>query len=126
MPGADRGYRSGLTKSVRTDRRGQAQSGLVVRCGQEHADKAWVLRSCADRSEAAYWEAWFAAEYGLPTARFHGPGRSPAMGDEDRQRLFDSLDTETRAKALMHDLNLHPDFPHHRPQGGARRQCLNL
>ena len=126
MHRADRGYRIGLTKSVRTDSRGQAQSGLVVRCGQEHADKAWVLRSCADRSEAAYWEAWFAAEYGLPTARFHGPGRSPAMGDEDRQRLFDSLDTETRAKALMHDLNLHPDFPHHRPQGGARRQCLNL
>src|SRR3546814_7135218 len=26
----------------------------------------------------------------------------------------------------MHFLNLHPYFPHHRPQGGARRQCLNL
>ena len=30
------------------------------------------------------------------------------------------------AKQLMEDLLLHPDFPHHRPQGGARRQTLDL
>ena len=32
----------------------------------------------------------------------------------------------TRAKALMDDLLLHPDFPHHRPQNGARRSTINL
>ena len=122
----DRGYRIGLTKSLRIPRRDRPQSGLVVRCNQERADKAWILRSCTSRSEAAYWEAWFAAEYGLPTALFHGQGRDLVMGEDDLQRLFGSLDTERRAKELMADLHLHPGFPHHRPHNGARRLCLNL
>ncbi|HEU5084971.1 MAG TPA: UvrD-helicase domain-containing protein [Acidimicrobiales bacterium] len=126
MQRADRGYRIGLTKAIRSDSRGRPESGLVVRANQEHADKAWILRSCADRAEAAYWEAWFAATYGLPTALFHGVGRNLVMGDDDLRRLFDSVDTEGRAKELMRDLHLHPEFPHHRPQNGARRQCLDL
>src|SRR5690606_28836391 len=36
------------------------------------------------------------------------------------------LDTDSRAKDLMEDLDLHPDFPHIRPYGGGRRQTLNL
>ena len=126
MHRADRGYRIGLTKSIRSDSRGKRQSGLVVRMGQEHADAAWILRTCATREDAAYWEAWFAARYGLPTALFHGLGRSLAMGEEHLERLFASLDTETAAKAIFDDLALHPEFPHHRPQNGARRQSLNL
>ena len=27
---------------------------------------------------------------------------------------------------LMEDLDLHPDYPHYRPQNGARRQSVNL
>ena len=34
------------------------------------------------RGEAAYWESWFAAQYGLPTACFHAVGRDLAMDDE--------------------------------------------
>jgi len=126
MHRVDRGYRIGLTRTVRADSRGRAQSGLVVRTGQELGDKAWILRACTDRAEAAYWEAWFAATYGLPTAVFHGVGRNLSMDDEHRRRLYESVDTEGRAKELVRDLHLHPDFPHHRAQGGGRLQCLNL
>ena len=51
---ADRGYRVGQTKSVRIEQRRQA-AGSASSCGctQEHADKLWVLRVCADSSEAS-------------------------------------------------------------------------
>ena len=56
------------------------QHGLVVRCNQEHADAAWILKSCDSLAEAAYFESFFAAEYGLPTACFHSLGREPGDG----------------------------------------------
>jgi DNA helicase-2/ATP-dependent DNA helicase PcrA len=126
MHRSDRGYRVGLTKSVRPGRRGAPESGFRVRLLQEHADKMWVLRVCDTRGDAAFWESWFAARYGLPTACFHGLGRELAMDDELLQRLYSELDTTTSAKLLMDDLDLHADFPHHRAQGGGRRQSLNL
>jgi DNA helicase II / ATP-dependent DNA helicase PcrA len=126
MQRADRGYRIGLTRAVRADGRGRMASGLMVRTNQEHADRAWILKVCGSRSDAAYWESYFAAEYGLPTALFHGVGRDLAMGEDQLARLYLELDTDSRAKALMDDLDLHPDFPHHRPANGARRGSLNL
>jgi DNA helicase-2/ATP-dependent DNA helicase PcrA len=123
---ADRGYRIGLTKSIRANSRGVEDLGLRVRANQEHADKMWVLRVCGSRAEAAYWESWFAARYGLPTACFHGVGRDLAMDDGWLRRLYDELDTPTAAKALMEDLDLHAEYPHARPQNGGRRQALNL
>ncbi|HYI60270.1 MAG TPA: UvrD-helicase domain-containing protein [Acidimicrobiales bacterium] len=126
MERADRGFRLGLTRAVRSDSQGKRAFGLSVRTNQEHADRAWVLKVCDTRAEAGYWEAFFAAEYGLPTACFHGLGRRLTLDDEWIERLYLGLDTASRAKALMEDLDLHPDFPHHRPANGGRRQTLNL
>jgi len=121
----DRGWRIGLTESVRTVDEVDVL-GPRVRVNQERADGLWFLRVCESRAEASYWESLYAAEYGLPTACFHGDGRKLAMGDEELQRLFEALDTDTRVKDLMADLDLHPEFPHIRPNGGGRRQTLNL
>ena len=105
---------------------GRVEQGLRVRINQEHADRAWVLRVCDSRAEAAYHEARFAAMYGLPTALFHGLGRNLVMDDSWLARLYDEVDTRTAAKQLMEDLDLHPSFPHYRPANGGRRQTLNL
>ncbi len=105
---------------------GKVQHGLFVRCNQEHADAAWILKMCDTMAEAAYFESFFAAEYGLPTACFHSTGRDLAMDDEWLRRLYESIDTETRAKLLMEDRLHASDFPHHRPQNGARRSTINL
>ncbi|CAN5738233.1 hypothetical protein BH20ACT2_BH20ACT2_04810 [soil metagenome] len=126
MERADRGFRVGLTMSVRPSRQGVHEPGVRVRLNQEHGDRVWILRVCASRAEAAYAEAFFAAQYGLPTALFVGLGRNLAMDEDHLRRLYLELDTAGRAKALMDDLDLHPDFPHHRPQNGAHRQTLNL
>ena len=123
---ADRGWRIGLTKSVRVGRRGKPDVRPRVRLNQERGDALWLLSVCHSRAEASYWEAFFAAEYGLPTALFHGQGRDLVMGEEHLIRLFDELDTETRAKELMEACDLHPEFPHLRPAGGGRRQTLNF
>jgi DNA helicase-2/ATP-dependent DNA helicase PcrA len=123
---ADRGWRLGLTKSVRVGAGGLSEPGPRVRLNQERGDALWILTVCDSRAEAAYWEAFFAAEYGLPTALFHGQGRDLAMGEDQLIRLFSELDTETRAKELMGACDLHADFPHLRSGGGGRRQTLNL
>ncbi|MDZ7679593.1 MAG: 3'-5' exonuclease [Acidimicrobiales bacterium] len=112
---ADRGFRIGQAMSERPARAGRSDPGVRVRVNQEHADKLWILRVCDSRGEAGYWESWFAAEYGLPTVCFHGGGRSLAMDDEQIDRLYLELDTTSRAKALIDDLDLHLEFPHAMP-----------
>jgi DNA helicase-2/ATP-dependent DNA helicase PcrA len=126
MERIDRGFRVGLTKSVRPVAAGRFEQGIRVRINQEHADRAWILRVCDSRAEAAYWEAFYAAQYGLPTTLFHGLGRNLAMDDSWLARLFDEVDTRSRAKDLMEDRDLHPAFPHYSPANGERRQTLNL
>ncbi|WP_409013322.1 UvrD-helicase domain-containing protein [Deinococcus sp.] len=122
----DRGYRLGLTMGARVNSEGRSDYGYRVRLNQEYGDKVWVLRICDSRADAAFWEALYAARYGLPTALFHGVGRRLAMNEEHLQRLFSELDTADSAMRLMNDLHLHPDYPHHRPQNGQRRQSVNL
>jgi DNA helicase-2/ATP-dependent DNA helicase PcrA len=123
---ADRGYRIGRTRAVRKNSHGKDDVGDRVSVIQEHGDALWVLRVCDSKAEASYWESFFAASYGLPTACFHAIGRELAMDTAMLERLYLELDTATPAKRLMDDLLLHPEFPHHRPQNGARRQTLNL
>jgi DNA helicase-2/ATP-dependent DNA helicase PcrA len=122
---ADRGWRIGLTKTVRPSVVGRDDPGYRG-LHQEHADALWILQVCRTRPEAAYWESWFSAEYGLPTALFHGLGRNLSMDDSLLQKLFAELDTSSRAKRLLDELDLHPEFPHYRAMGGGRRQTLNL
>jgi DNA helicase-2/ATP-dependent DNA helicase PcrA len=126
MQRTDKGYRVGLTSALRSNSVGKKEVGVRVRVNQEHADKVWILRVCETRAEAGFWEAWFAATYGLPTAVFHDCGRGLLMDQPWLDRLFDELNTEGNAKQLMEDLDLHPDYPHHRPQNGMRRQSVNL
>ncbi|MDQ6840089.1 MAG: UvrD-helicase domain-containing protein, partial [Actinomycetota bacterium] len=126
MQRADRGYRVGICHSMRQSSAGFLDHRARVRVNQEHADKIWILRTCDSRAEAGFWEAWYAATYGLPTACFHDVGRNLVMDQGWLDRLYIELDTATAAKRLMDDLDLHPEYPHHRPQNGARRQSLNL
>ena len=123
---ADRGYRVGRTKAIRRTDRGNADFGFRVRLSHEHGDQLWVLRVCDSLGEAAYWESWFAAQYGLPTTCFHAVGRDLALDDRWIAHLYDELDTATAAKQLMEDWLIHQEFPHHRPQNGTRRQSINL
>jgi DNA helicase-2/ATP-dependent DNA helicase PcrA len=126
MERIDRGFRIGRTKSTRTDSRGRADLGPRVRLAQEHGDRLWILGVYATSEDAAWWEAWFSAQYGLPTACFHDSGRRLAMGQGALDRLFESVDTRSRAKDLLEDLDLLVEFPHLVPQNGGRRQTLNL
>jgi DNA helicase II / ATP-dependent DNA helicase PcrA len=123
---ADRGYRVGMTKSLRSNNYGKEDLGFRIRATQEHADKLWVLKTTSSYEEAWYYEAYYAAKYGLPTIVFHSDGRKLRMSDEWFFRLFQEVDTITNAHCLMQDLWLHPEFPHYRPQNGDKRQTLNL
>ncbi len=123
---ADRGFRIGRTTGMRSSSDGHSVAGHLVRSNQEHADAMWLLRTCRSVEEASFYETLFAARYGLPTACFHANGRALAMNDAWLSRLYAEIDTRSRAKPLFDELLLHPDFPHHRPQNGARRSTINV
>ena len=123
---ADRGYRIGITTGRRQNDYGREEIGFKVRVAQENADKLWVLKATDSYEEAVYYEAYFAAQYGLPTMVFHSVGRKLKVSDELIFKLFQEVDTIGNAHRLMQDLWLHPEFPHYRPQNGLRRQTLNL
>jgi DNA helicase-2/ATP-dependent DNA helicase PcrA len=109
---ADRGWRVGLAGAARWCR--------------VDADKAWILRVGPTREEAAWWESWYAAAYGLPNCPFAATGRRPALDDAAIVNLYEALDTGSAAKALMDDLDLHPDFPHLRPPDGGSGATIEL
>lgn len=122
----DVGFRIGQAKGSRSgDKFGHKSSiGIATRGNQESADKMWVLKSCITRSEANYWEYYFAFKYGIPTLIFHTSGRSMQFTQQQVNRLFSEIDTAERASKLMSDLNIDPRFPHHRPKGtSGNKSC---
>ncbi|HSK90193.1 MAG TPA: UvrD-helicase domain-containing protein [Euzebyales bacterium] len=123
---ADRGYRIGVTTGGCAPVAGHDGAPGVVRGDREPADKLWILRVCDDLAAAACWEARFAAAYGLPAAGFPGRGRRPATDEPWPTGRCEDLDTVMRAKELMADHELHPEYPHHRPATAARRQSVTL
>jgi ATP-dependent DNA helicase UvrD/PcrA len=104
------GYRIGLTKGAR--------AGSV---NHETGDRLWILATCDSRADANYLESYLATQYGLPTMVVHGRGRRMGMPQAHIARLYAEIDTELRAKQLMADLRVFPDYPHHRP-GATTRQ----
>ncbi|HEY3228831.1 MAG TPA: UvrD-helicase domain-containing protein, partial [Roseiflexaceae bacterium] len=117
----DKGYRIGLTRGYRSEgRRYGVVNGLDVRVRQEHADKAWILRVCADRAEAAFYEQFFAITYGIPTMIFDVTGRGDlSITQETIDRLYAAIDTRSHAERLMNDLAIFEDYPHIQPSGSS-------
>src|SRR5262249_28849067 len=104
-------------------------NGLDVRVRQERADKAWILRVCADRAEAAFYEQFFAITYGIPTMIFDVTGRGDLnITQETIDRLFAAIDTRSHAECLMNDLAIFEDYPHIQPSGssGSTREARML
>jgi DNA helicase-2/ATP-dependent DNA helicase PcrA len=124
------GYRIGITRGVRAGGQGAIVSGLQIRTNQEVADKLWILTVCNSAADAQYFESYFAALYGLPTMVFHVRGRRMILTQNHIDRLFREVDTRSRAEALMTDVFLFPEYPHHRPsattRGGVSRKIVNF
>ena len=110
----DRGWRIGVTSSVRVDRKGAAGSPDPG-CA---STRSTLTSSGSSRSATRE----RTPRCGRPSSRpstgcrrplFHGIGRKLLMGEQRLEQLYDMLDTESRAKSLMEDLDLHPRVPAH-------------
>ena len=123
------GYRIGRTGAIRTN--GEKEyPAFRERLRQERGDAIWLLKAASEPAEAAYWESFYAAKYGLPTACFYAGGRQLTMRDEQLRRLYGSLDTHTAAERLAEDLGISLAHPHHTPQatirGGSVRKNISF
>jgi len=115
-----KGYRIGVAKGTRFDGK-KDDIGLRVRANQERAERMWVLKVCASRQEASYFESLFSYKYGIPMTVFHAfANRSMKFGQPYIDALYQEIDTTQRAKELMVDLGLAFDYPHFAPQATTR------
>ena len=99
------GYRIGRTGTTRTNG-AKAYPGFMERLRQERGDAIWLLRACVDTTEAAYWEAFYAAQYSLPTACFYADGRRIALTNDQI-----SLDLRLSRRRLSQRTALSGGFP---------------
>ena len=124
------GYRIGQTRGVRKNDKSNLKNGLEVRLRQEKGDKIWLLKTCSTLKEATYYEEYFACNYGIPKLVFSSKGRQMVWEQDDINRLFREIDTEKRAKELLHDLDMYEEYPCAIPQasinGGTQRKIVNI
>ena len=121
----DKGFRLGVAVGARSDgsrakdgTRTELVNGLQVHANPQGADKMWVLRVCASRAEAGFYEQLWAFQYGIPTTVFFVAGRSGMQISQTQvDAIFERIDTRARAATLMSDFNLDLAHPHHRPSG---------
>jgi len=130
----DKGFRIGQAKGLRSGYSYLSKKpivGIFGRGNQESADKMWILKTCKDKSEANFWEYYFAFKYGIPTLVFETGGRSMKFTQNQINRLFSEINTNERVLELMKDEGIDPNFPHHRPKGTSGyknpdRQIIHL
>ena len=124
------GYRVGQTQTVRSRKNGEKTNGLFIRLNQEKADKMWILRSCKDKSEAAYYEQYFSSKYGIPTAVFYAKGRNISLDQQQLDKLFSEINTYEAADKLFQDNYLSEEYPHHFAnaviRGESSRRIVNI
>jgi DNA helicase-2/ATP-dependent DNA helicase PcrA len=124
-----KGYRIGLTKGTRFDGK-KDDIGLRVRANQERADRMWIIRVCQTREEAMYQEAKFSYKYGIPMTLFRASTSPLSITQEHIDEIYQEIDTISRAKQLMQDMDLAHDYPHFVPQAtvrnGVKRLNLNV
>ena len=124
------GYRIGQTSGVRKNDRSEIQNGLSVRMRQEKGDKIWLIKICKTLQEAKYFESYYAFLYGIPTLVFHSIGREMQWTQQNINKLFNNIDTETRAEKLMQDLGIFKEYPIVVPQasmrGSTQRKIVNI
>jgi DNA helicase-2/ATP-dependent DNA helicase PcrA len=108
-----KGYRIGRAKGERTEStKRDPVVGVKVRINQEHGDSLWVLRTCESLGEAAFYEAFYAFRYGIPTICFHDQGRHLALSQKLIDDLYASIDSASGAERLMADLLISEQYPH--------------
>lgn len=114
----DMGWRLGVTNDLATRLR-----------LERHADRILGIGSYKTDKEARFYEAYYAAKYGLPTVPFTARPKQ-AINGKWLTRLFNTINTEKRVLSLAKDLHL--DLKSHHfaldgvTRGISRRTKINL
>lgn len=112
------GYRIGTTKLLIKNRATPKQKLTFTykkRLSQEKADFLWFLEAYEDNEEALFYEQFYSIKYGLPTWIFYSNTRESKHSEHFIKKLFKELNTKKSALALLKDLHMFPEYPHHIP-----------
>ena len=113
------GFRIGTTSGVGTRKGVQKCNSFETRLNQEKADKIWLIKDVDTLDEALYYENYYSYEYGIPQYVFNYRGQN-GMSQDYIGKLFNNIDTETRALKLLNDLGMYLNYPHHVPQSSSK------
>lgn len=84
-----------------------------IRMRQEGADSLWILKLTENLKEAAVLEQVLVCKYGIPDVVFkigkHWSGKF--LSNDEIQKIFERIPTETKAKSLLIDFGLELKYP---------------
>ncbi len=78
--------------------------------GPEDIERAWILKACRNRNEAAFFLGFYAFKYGLPYQEF-----SPDtffLDPPSFERYMEEIDTVERARKLCRSEQIDSSYPH--------------
>src|SRR5699024_2787322 len=116
----DMGFRIGRAKQDLNRKKDKHRNGFETRTIGERADKSWVIKVCDTVEDAAFYELYYATEYGLPTYIFREGGRNTLLKQENIEELYKLLDNYDKGIKLLDSLLLSFDIPHYMPNGDSR------
>jgi DNA helicase II / ATP-dependent DNA helicase PcrA len=118
------GYRLGTTP-VPTKGQVKPVVGFLQGARQERVDELWVLSTHPSEQAARLEEYLLSLRYRIPTlpfvARKGGSLKGLAHDPELVAEVFKSFDTESSAEALLNELGMSQEHPHHRAQASTGR-----
>ncbi len=106
------GFRIGKSSYLKSNERNGYESRMI----NEGAERVWLLKVCDSDREAHFYEQYYAVKYGLPLYVFYTKGRKCILTQDDVNNLFASIDTFSRGRKLLQDLNMFFEYPHYMNQ----------
>lgn len=110
------GFRIGRTSSMRSSKNKEMRNGFEVRLNQEHGDKIWIIHKCDTLQESIEMEQYYSYEYGIPQYVFKNDNHSQGLTQKRIKSLYSKIDTISRGKKILKDLNLFFEYPFYTPR----------
>ena len=110
------GYRIGITSQYDSNSNKNSWE-FRHRIAGEVADYIWIVDVADTEKEARFLEQYYAIQYGIPTWTFMVYSNNiNNYCQENISRLFDSINTESRAKRMADDICIDLSYPHYIPK----------
>lgn len=101
--------------------RGRGRGGGVGgRLCHEKANEAWILKVFDTKKDALFYEQLLSHRFKVPDLTFESAERENRLSSADLQEIWNSIDSETPAHALLESFGMSPSWPMYKDRNGSK------